>query len=93
MERPGPSWSRAFFVSYSVEPVVDPLPDDIGFRFSIGLGAAVEYLTEAYGSSLLHIDGERLFIDDPHHRPTDPRHTHERTIHVESSITDAHGAE
>lgn len=53
----------------------------------------VANLTEAYGSSLLHIDGERLFIDDPHHRPTDPRHTHERTIHVESSITDAHGAE
>ncbi|MDH3498760.1 MAG: zinc ABC transporter ATP-binding protein AztA [Acidimicrobiia bacterium] len=50
----------------------------------------IEHLTEAYGASLLHVDGERLFIDDPHHHPTASRHTHERTIHVESSTTDAH---
>lgn len=48
-------------------------------------------LIDAYGASLLHIEGERLFVDDPHHHPTGSRHTHERTIHVESSPTDTHG--
>lgn len=47
-------------------------------------------LMAAYGSSLLHVDGERLFIDDPHHHPAEGRHVHERTIHVESSTSDAH---
>jgi manganese transport system ATP-binding protein len=51
----------------------------------------VEHLTEAYGASLLHVEGERLFIDDPHHRPTESRHAHERSIHIESSISDVHG--
>lgn len=51
----------------------------------------VANLTSAYGANLLHIDGERLFIDDPHHHPAGGRHTHERTIHVESSTTDVHG--
>lgn len=50
----------------------------------------VTNLTAAYGASLLHVEGERLFIDDPHHLPTESRHTHERTIHVESSVTDTH---
>ena len=40
----------------------------------------IDHLTEAYGSSLLHVDGERLFIDDPHHHPTNSRHTHERSV-------------
>lgn len=57
-------------------------PDDV---------LTVANLTEAYGSSLLHVEGERLFIDDPHHHPTESRHTHERSIHVESSPTDTHG--
>ncbi|HDH02804.1 MAG TPA: metal ABC transporter ATP-binding protein [Actinobacteria bacterium] len=30
----------------------------------------MDHLTEAYGASLLHMDGERLFIDDPHHHST-----------------------
>ncbi len=52
----------------------------------------VENLSEAYGQSLLHADGERLFIDDPHHRPVAGRHVHrERTIHVETSRMDRHG--
>lgn len=50
----------------------------------------VENLTAAYGDSLLHLDGERLFLDDPHHNPVDSRHSHERTIHVETSAADAH---
>ena len=57
-------------------------PDDV---------LTVANLTEAYGASLLHVEGERLFIDDPHHHPTGSRHTHERSIHVESSPTDPHG--
>lgn len=52
----------------------------------------IEYLTAAYGPSLLHVDGDRLFIDDPHHRPAAARHAHrDRTIHVEVSETDLHG--
>ena len=50
----------------------------------------IDHLTAAYGSSLLHVDGDRLFIDDPHHRPTDSRHSHERSIHVETAVTDSH---
>lgn len=42
-------------------------------------------LTEAYGSALLHVDGEQIFLDDPAHRPTGTRHVHQdRTIHVEA---------
>lgn len=42
-------------------------------------------LKEAYGSALLHVDGERIFVDDPAHRPADERHVHQdRTIHVEA---------
>jgi len=33
-------------------------------------------LGEAYGSSLLHVDGDQLFIDDPHHHPATTRHEH-----------------
>jgi iron complex transport system ATP-binding protein len=51
----------------------------------------IEHLTEAYGASLLHVDGERLFIDDPHHTPTAGRHTHERSIHVQSDPGELHG--
>lgn len=50
----------------------------------------VENLTAAYDASILHVDGQSLFLDDPHHYPVDERHSHERTIHVESSTTDAH---
>lgn len=50
----------------------------------------VENLTEAYGATLLEVDGERLFLDDPHHDPVEGRHTHERSIHVDSSATDTH---
>jgi manganese transport system ATP-binding protein len=50
----------------------------------------LEHLSEAYGASLLHVNGERLFIDDPHHHPRDSRHTHERSIHVETSTADLH---
>ncbi len=50
----------------------------------------IDNLTAAYGASVLHIDGERLFLDDPHHNPVDARHSHERTIHVETSSSDPH---
>jgi manganese transport system ATP-binding protein len=50
-------------------------------RRVIASGAPGEVLTvanlsEAYGSSLLHIDGDELFIDDPHHHPATMRHEH-----------------
>ena len=51
----------------------------------------IENLTKAYGAALLHVDGERLFIDDPHHVPTASRHPHERSIHLESDPGDLHG--
>lgn len=49
-------------------------------------------LKEAYGPSLLHVNGEKLFLDDPAHRPTDARHVHQdRSIHVETDPYDRHG--
>jgi manganese transport system ATP-binding protein len=36
----------------------------------------VENLTAAYGPNLLHVEGERLFLDDPAHRPVPGRHVH-----------------
>ncbi len=53
-----------------------------------------EHLTAAYGPSLLHVEEGRIFLDDPAHVPTDPRHVHrERSIHTEGSPTDLHGRE
>ena len=49
-------------------------------------------LKEAYGPSLLHVDGDKLFLDDPHHRPSQQRHVHQdRSIHVETDRQDRHG--
>lgn len=49
------------------------------------------HLTEAYGSSLLHLEGEELFLDDPAHRPVPGRHVHQdRSIHVERSSSEVH---
>jgi len=51
----------------------------------------VEHLTEAYGPAMLHVDGERFFVDDPAHQPVEGRHVHrDRTIHVESPPSDHH---
>ncbi|MFQ5517473.1 MAG: metal ABC transporter ATP-binding protein [Acidimicrobiia bacterium] len=51
-------------------------------------------LTAAYGASLLHLEGDSVFIDDPAHRPVPGRHHHrERIIHIEPSASDAHGGE
>lgn len=36
----------------------------------------MEYLTEAYGPKLLHLEDQQLFIDDPAHRPVPGRHVH-----------------
>lgn len=45
-----------------------------------------ELLKEAYGSAFLHVDGGRVFLDDPAHNPTDLRHTHlDRTNHMRGS--------
>lgn len=53
-----------------------------------------EYLREAYGPSLIHVEGTRLFLDDPVHRTTAPRHEHQdRSIHLEVSPTDRHGGD
>ncbi|MEA2010816.1 MAG: metal ABC transporter ATP-binding protein [Actinomycetota bacterium] len=53
-----------------------------------------EHLRDAYGPSLIHVEGTRLFLDDPVHRPTDPRHEHQdRSIHLEVSPSDQHGGE
>jgi iron complex transport system ATP-binding protein len=51
----------------------------------------MEHLTEAYGPNLLHVEGERLFLDDPAHRPVAGRHLHrDRIIHVETPGTEPH---
>ena len=36
----------------------------------------VPNLTSAYGPNLLHVQGKRLFLDDPAHRPSAERHIH-----------------
>ncbi|MEZ5175198.1 MAG: metal ABC transporter ATP-binding protein [Acidimicrobiia bacterium] len=53
----------------------------------------VASLTEAYGTTLLHVGDEGgVFVDDPAHAPVAGRHLHRhRTIHTESSPTDLHG--
>jgi manganese transport system ATP-binding protein len=44
----------------------------------------VENLRQAYGSTLLHVESGRLFLDDPAHRPAATRHQHQdRVIHPE----------
>lgn len=56
----------------------------------VGSGTPDEVLTApnlkiAYGTALLHVEGEQVFVDDPAHRPTDEHHTHQdRSIHVEA---------
>ena len=53
-----------------------------------------EHLAAAYGPSLLHLDGAEVFIDDPAHTPAGERHVHrDRTIHVESAVTERHAEE
>lgn len=53
-----------------------------------------DHLAAAYGASLLHLEGGRIFIDDPAHTPVGARHLHrERVIHVEPSAGDAHGGD
>jgi iron complex transport system ATP-binding protein len=53
-----------------------------------------EHLRAAYGPSLIHVEGTRLFLDDPIHRTTDPRHEHQdRSIHLEVSPSEQHGGE
>lgn len=53
-----------------------------------------ENLREAYGPSLIHVEGTRLFLDDPIHRPAGTRHEHQdRSIHLEVSPTEMHGGD
>lgn len=43
------------------------------------------HLKAAYGAAHLHVEGERFFLDDPAHRPTDQPHVHQdRSIHVKA---------
>ncbi len=52
-----------------------------------------ENLRAAYGSALLHVEDDRVFLDDPAHRPADPHHVHQdRSIHTEAMPEDRHGA-
>lgn len=50
----------------------------------------MEHLTSAYGAGLLHVEEQRLFLDDPHHNPAASRRAQERIIHTESRPGDAH---
>ena len=51
-----------------------------------------EHLTEAYGTSLLHVDEGQIFIDDAAHAPVDGNHSHrDRSIHTEASPSEQHG--
>ena len=65
----------------------------------VASGPPAEVLTEghlrdAYGPSLIHLEGTRLFLDDPTHRTADARHDHQdRSIHLEVSPSDQHGGE
>jgi manganese transport system ATP-binding protein len=54
-----------------------------------------EHLRAAYGPSLIHVEaGARLFLDDPVHHTTAPRHEHQdRSIHLEVSPADVHGGD
>lgn len=50
-----------------------------------------EKLVEAYGSSLLHVEEGKIFVDDPAHDPASGRHVHrERSIHTESDQSKSH---
>lgn len=50
-----------------------------------------EHLREAYGPALLHLDENRIFIDDAAHTPVAGRHVHrERSIHTESQVSENH---
>lgn len=49
-----------------------------------------EFLVEAYGPSLLHVEQGRVFLDDPAHSPVGSRHLHERSIHPETDRADLH---
>ena len=52
---------------------------------------AADNLAAAYGPSLLHVDGDKIFLDDPAHVPVAGRHVHrDRSIHPEASPTAAH---
>ncbi|HZJ48782.1 MAG TPA: metal ABC transporter ATP-binding protein [Acidimicrobiia bacterium] len=53
-----------------------------------------QHLRDAYGPSLIHAEGTRLFLDDPVHRPAVTRHEHrDRSIHLEVSPADQHGGD
>jgi len=53
-----------------------------------------QHLRDAYGPSLIHAEGTRLFLDDPVHRPAVTRHEHQdRSIHLEVSPADQHGGD
>ncbi|MEN8115299.1 MAG: metal ABC transporter ATP-binding protein [Actinomycetota bacterium] len=53
-----------------------------------------ENLRDAYGPSLIHVEGTHLFLDDPAHRPTGSRHEHQdRSIHLEVSPSELHGGD
>jgi manganese transport system ATP-binding protein len=50
-----------------------------------------ENLTGAYGPSLLHIEDDNIFVDDPAHQPVPGRHVHrQKTVHPETSPGEFH---
>ncbi|MBT8197675.1 MAG: metal ABC transporter ATP-binding protein [Acidimicrobiia bacterium] len=51
----------------------------------------LENLKAAYGPAVLHVGEDGLFVDDAAHAPVDERRVHlQRSIHTESSQTEAH---
>jgi len=52
-----------------------------------------DLLREAYGASLLHVQGDQVFLDDPAHEPAARHHVHQdRSIHPEAMPEDRHGS-
>jgi manganese transport system ATP-binding protein len=48
-------------------------------------------LAIAYDTTLVHVEGDRIFIDDPAHRPVPGRHLHQhRTLQAEGTTGDLH---
>lgn len=64
----------------------------------VASGSPAEVLTagllrEAYGASLLHVQDDQIFLDDPAHQPAKGHHVHQdRSIHTEAMPDDRHGA-
>ncbi len=51
-----------------------------------------EYLSDAYGTSVVTTPEGTVMVDDPYHRSVEGRHVHfDRTGHADHSVDDAPG--